>query len=263
MSKNKTLTIILSILAIVVLLVVLSSTVFAVSRIEVVWQSKTNHMQSRTENEIITNSGLTTGTNVFLVNKEEAADKLEKHYPYIKVLGIETAFPNLLKIHAIEREALFALYSGSSILLVDSEFKVIEKSSSFVSTRTNAIEVTGEMNFAAATVGDFLTPTGLLASFKTLQDSFYVNSTEDITYDVPAMQAFIRSIAFTETKMVFETYLGVMVEIGLPQLDQQRKIAMLYEVLATLSTSERAGGTIHVWTDTVSGKIKGSYRPDE
>ena len=125
-TKTSVLTVVLVLMAFIVAIVVLCSTVFCVSSIKVVWHTSTIALTGQDDN-MIQKSGLTTGQSVFLVGKDESVQKLESSYPYVKVLGIETVFPSTLNIHLQEREILYVIQiSSSSYAFVDQDFKVLE-----------------------------------------------------------------------------------------------------------------------------------------
>lgn len=257
--KNKVLTIILSVLSVVVLIIVLSSTIFTVGKIEVRWQSETDNLSMVSEQSIVDASEITLGTNVFFVNKSEAVDKLEQAYPYIAITNIETLFPNTLIIHARERTEVFALQLSSKYLLVDSDFKVLKiMNGDFTSLDTNAIKVTGEFDLSNYIAGDFITPDIDLACFTTLQKSFYENYTADEGENaLTDMLDLLKSATYTDTKIVFETFMGVKIEMYNPSYKQQEKVAMIYQVLNTLDTAQKSIGTIIIGDR--DNLVQGSY----
>jgi len=244
---------------VVVLIVVLSSTLFTVGKIEVRWQSETDNLSSISEQNIVNSSGLTLGTNVFFVDKDDAVDKLEQTYPYICVTGIETLFPNILIIHARERDEVFALQMSTKYLLVDSDFKVLKiVSGDYTPSGTGAIKVTGDFDFSNYEAGDFIEVDTDLLPFTTLQQSFYENyDAENGEYALSDMLDLLRSATYTDTKITFQTFLGVQIEMYNPSYKQQAKIAMLFQVLDTLTTIQKSTGTIII--GDMEDKVQGSY----
>lgn len=257
--KNKILTIVLSVLSVVVLIVVLSSTIFTVGKIEVRWASERDNLSSVTEQSIVTSSGLTFGTNVFFVDKDDAADRLEQTYPYMAVLNIETLFPNILIINARERDEVFALQMPTKYLLVDSDFKVLKiVGGDYTPTDTGAIKITGDFDFSNYAAGDFIEADTKLLAFTTLQQSFYENYDEANGVNaLTDMLDLLKSATYTETKIVFQTFMGVQIEMYNPSYKQQQKVSMLYQVLATLDTVQKTAGTIIIGDN--GDKVQGSY----
>ncbi len=258
--KNRILTLVLSILSVVVLIVVLSGTIFTVGKVEVRWLSERGNLSTLSEQEIVEISELKAGSSVFFVSKDNAVDKLEKEYPYIAVSSIETLFPNTLIIHARERDEVFALQLTSKYLLVDSDFKVLKIiSGDFIPTHTSAIKITSEFDFGNYEAGDFINVDASLACFKTLQQSFYQNyKQEDSENALTDMLDLLKSATYTDTKIIFKTFLGVEIEIYNPSVNQQKKVAMIYEVLAGLDAELQSKGTIIIG-DNSQGKVQGSH----
>ena len=245
--KNTIITIVLSVLALLILIVVLSSVFFTVGKISVVWHTDKVKLKDVTNEQIVSSSGLALGTHIFFVDKDEATDKIEKTYPYIKINNIEK-----------ERQAIFALQMETSYYLVDSEFKVLEVvSGEFVSNTTNAIKIEGDFAFDEV-AGEFLTASGTLSAFKTLQQSFYENYYEDENeFYVDDMLAFFKSASYTDTKITFETFFGVKVEIYNPGYKQQQKIAMFLLQIESLTETQKTTGTIII--GDYNDKVQGSY----
>ena len=125
-TKTKVLTTISVLLVVIVTIVVLCSTVFCVGSINVVWHTETRNLTEK-ETQVVASSGINNGNSVFLVGKDEAIEKIEMQFPYIKVLSIETVFPNVLNIHAVEREPVFAVQlTENSYVITDEDFKVLD-----------------------------------------------------------------------------------------------------------------------------------------
>lgn len=260
--KNKILTISLSVLSVIVLFVVLSSTVFTVKKIEVNWLSSKNELFEISNKTIVSESGLNYGTNVFFVGKQSSVDKLEKKYPYIKIENIETVFPNKLIIHAQERQEVFAVNLEGCHLILDSQFKVLKKvSGEFISSSTNAILIGGDFNFSQD-AGEKLTITQNMVSLAYLEDGFYKNRDENETsQNLTLMKNFLKSVQCFDTKLIFQTFLGVKIEIYNPTLSLQKKVAMLNYVFSTLDENQKQTGTIIIGDR--NGKVQGSYTKHE
>ena len=116
--KSKKLVVMLSILAFLTVLIVLNSTLFTLQTVNVNWLT-TKYELSGLKDDDITNNVLK-GESIFLLNKQNIADKLEKEYPYLRVVSIETKFPNKIVIHSAEREGMFAVDLGAG------EFAIID-----------------------------------------------------------------------------------------------------------------------------------------
>ena len=73
------------------------------------------------------------GESIFLINKNEIVGELEKKYPFMRVVSIETKFPNKLVIHSAERESLFAVeLSNNEFAIIDGMGKVLKYTNSSI-----------------------------------------------------------------------------------------------------------------------------------
>ena len=161
--KQKSLIVILSVLCFIVLIVVLSSTVFCLKNVELNFYSNTINL---TDNEKIIESGnFKYNQSIFFINKEKYIKSLEENNPYLKVINLETSFPNKLIINAIERNELFIVktYENNTFknyAVLDDEFKILKLESSFVNTNINPIYLTIEgENFNSNSAGSSISLT--------------------------------------------------------------------------------------------------------
>lgn len=133
--KNKRLVVILSVLAFVTVLIVLSSTVFTLQKVSINWMTTKDELVGIADDSISDN--VSTGVNIFLVNKEDITKTLEKKFPYLRVVGIETKFPNKIVVHSAERESLFAVKVNDGndnyyYMIIDEKGKVLKKTTSSI-----------------------------------------------------------------------------------------------------------------------------------
>ena len=141
--KNKTLIISISVLAFIVLIVVLSSAIFCLKSVEINFMSNTINLTNR-ETQIVESGKFKYNQSMFFVNKKQYIKTLEKENPYIKVINIETIFPNKLVINAVERNELFVIKSyeeGSfkNYLVLDNELKILNNLTEFENNYLNPI----------------------------------------------------------------------------------------------------------------------------
>ena len=155
--KNKRLAICLSIFTSLVVLIILSSAIFALSKVELVFLSNTDELTGL-NNQIVTDANFKKGQNVLFLNKNSYISKIEKNNPYIKIINIETIFPNRLVINAVERQETFAVkLSNNSYAIIDEEFKVLYIANNFVNSSTNAISLSNLKSLNSSTsAGDIL-----------------------------------------------------------------------------------------------------------
>lgn len=134
--KNKRLTIMLVIFTIFVLIIFFTSALFTLSSVRVNFLSSSPMFISK-ETEIINSGNFDYGKSVFFLKKDLYKNNLEINNPYLKVINLETIFPNKLNINCIQRESLFCIKNFDYYYLLDDEFKVLEKvtSSKFLTSQ--------------------------------------------------------------------------------------------------------------------------------
>ena len=259
--KTKIITLCTSILAIIVLLVILSSTLFAVNEVKVSFKSEKHVLASLSEKEIVESANIQNGTNVFFVSKKDAIDRLEKKYPYIKVLNIETKFPNKIIIHAIERDEIFAFQVAGKYMVTDSELKVLRiVDGEFSSNNSNAIKIISDGELANE--GEFLQVGQKFLSLKTLEESNYQNfSVEESASALSAFLATYKQIAVFDEKIVLQTFLGVKVNMYSPTFKQQEKLKMAEIKIDELTDEQKHTGIINIFQK--DGKVVGTYSDNE
>lgn len=129
--KNKRLIVVLCVLAFLTVLIVINSTLFTLQNISVNWLTTKCELTSVKDYDIV--DKVSKGGSIFLVDKEEISETLEKKYPYLRVVSIETKFPNKIVIHSAERESLYA------IKLSDSEYAVLDEKGKVLSLESDRI----------------------------------------------------------------------------------------------------------------------------
>lgn len=252
-TKAKVLSIILCVLSFVVAIVVLFSTLFCVSSVNVVWHTTQLNFSGK-DDELILKSQIKNGESIFLVPKEKNALVLEQTYPYLKVLSIESVFPNKINLHLIEREALFCIqYDETKYAYLDQDFKVLEVFNGvYNSTINNPILLKYNGSNLNYNVADFVCDEGVDV-FKTIQINF-----EKMDFNIIRQKAFIKDVSLMSNRMILNTFTGVQIQIFAPAVRQQEKIAMTLKVYETLNASKRASGVLGVFENT-SGVICGSH----
>ena len=139
--KHKKLIIVLSVVvALLITLIVLMFTLFSLKSVEIEFETGNKIITNEMQNQIISEIDL--GGTVFFKNKDEMTSKIEKKYPYVKVINIETIMPNKFIIHIAERQEIYAITSLNRTCYLDCELKVLRiEEESFVSTSTNAVKL--------------------------------------------------------------------------------------------------------------------------
>lgn len=129
--KSKRLIVLLSVLAFLTVLIVVNSTLFTLQSISINWLTTKHELLTVKDYQIA--DCVSKGQSIFLIKKNDVTSTLEKKYPYLRVVSIETKFPNKLVIHSAERESLFAIkLSDNEYAIIDERGKVLGLSNSSI-----------------------------------------------------------------------------------------------------------------------------------
>ncbi len=159
--RKRRLILMVTIMLVFVLLLTLSSAIFELKYIDICFFDNKGNMLNITQNQIynskekvnkiISSTNFEYGQSLFIMNSSEYTFSLENKNPYLKVINIESIFPNKLIINAQERKKLFYIQSLNEDFIFDSEFKLLEKGKSL--DKTNLINFAfqnrngGELSF--------------------------------------------------------------------------------------------------------------------
>ena len=137
--KKQIIIILCVLVGIIVTAVTFCLTLFTVKDIRIDFRTSTEYSYSN--DEIIEKSELPYGKCVFFLKKAQYIENIEKKFPYLEVLNIETIIPCHLVLHLSERQEFYAIKHKDKLLYCDDEFKVlkIEDWTSYESTSTNPI----------------------------------------------------------------------------------------------------------------------------
>lgn len=199
----------------IAVILILFWTLFALSSVSVQYASTTINLNVGTE-EIVEAGGFRKGACVLFEGKKKSVEKIYNHtkenenFAYLRILNIETKFPNKFVVHVAEREELFAVQHNGKFLICDRDLRVLKILEEFLSTKENPILLTGleikDENFG---VGDFLNvgQTSVMkfydamlrnnrslieqrGKFEKIQLSTYKDSTTQKTYISITMESF-------------------------------------------------------------------------
>lgn len=156
--KNKLFKVtLLGILVFVLVIILIFSFVFTVKNAEVNLLIEPQTLSNELVKDNLSRTNVIPyNQSVFSFNRAQVTSKIEKAEPKIKVVNIETVFPNSININCVERTPLFALQltnSTSNYAVLDEDFKVIDK----VTTQGNLITITMLANsYEDLESGDFI-----------------------------------------------------------------------------------------------------------
>lgn len=139
--KSKKLIVFISILSVLLVLVILNSTVFTLQYVDINWLTTKNEMKNYKDYDIV--DSVSTGGNIFLVKKDTISEKLEKKYYYLRVVGIETKFPNKIVLHCAEREPMYAVDIG------DGKYAVLDEVGKVLRIANSSIFADSDLDLGA------------------------------------------------------------------------------------------------------------------
>lgn len=130
--RRNALLVILLVATVVVAAVILSLTVFfKISAVEVD-ASKTQY----TADQVRAASGVETGDNLFLMNREEVADNISHQLPYSGEISVRRSFPSKVKIYVEDSAITSAVKYNDEFIVLNESNKVLEKVGSIDSLNT-------------------------------------------------------------------------------------------------------------------------------
>ena len=130
MTKKKKLIISLSVVfGCIALMLILFWTMFGLSKVVVSIDSTTINLKGLSQEEIVDAGKFDKGESVLFAGKEKYVKNIEqfaaedKRFAYVKVVNIETVFPNK---YIVEREELYAIQHGEQYLICDRDLRVLK-----------------------------------------------------------------------------------------------------------------------------------------
>lgn len=124
---NKRLIIVFVCIAIFVLVLVMGAVIFTINDVDILLSSNDNVAFDKTQ--ILNTSGIKQGQSVFTINEKQASEKIEKQFPKLKVVKIERAFPNKVRVHLDVRKPILKMKvkNTDTYIVLDRELKIIDK----------------------------------------------------------------------------------------------------------------------------------------
>lgn len=208
--QNRRLILLMSILSFIVLIVVLSSTVFSFTDAEITFLSTVNVLNNN--EEIIETANFDYGENIFFVDKDKYIESLEINNPYLRVISLETVFPNRLIIHAVERNEFYAFkLSNNEYVITDQFLKILEVKTEFVNSNSNGIRVFNyeiDIDPVDAVLGTTLK---LATTYVNLLNNFAYNS-QEWDSDIAILRGNIESVELSyEANPAIDSYDDILI----------------------------------------------------
>lgn len=209
------------VLTILLVLIILIFTLFSLKNVELEFKTETSELSSSEVQQAIIDKTMEYKGSVLFINKNRIVTELEKEFPYIKVVNIETKAPDTFVIHCAEREKFYGIESNGKVFYLDEDLKILEvvdgdfvydnqavlltlEELSF--NNDGKLEVSGELelNLGNAEAGQFL---NLGNNGKTLADVLSNNMQNTLTNLLTAFEENNRDIAVVKgTYSKFEVF---------------------------------------------------------
>lgn len=249
------------ILTIIVVIIILMFTLFSLKSVELSFKTETLNITTEQAQQIKQET-LSYGGSVLFINKDKIVSELEKEFPYLKIVNIETQIPDKFVIHCAEREELFSIESNGKYYVLDEELKILSISNSpdesLVSFEFEGIdynEQTGQyfatklnLNLSSAETGQFLTLGSSQSSYfadkmQTISTSVltaFEQNNRDISYvksQFEQFEIFYRPEQVSETNYIWRTCLRLVDRSGFEyqivdaDINLPEKISVLYSAL--------------------------------
>lgn len=240
--KHKKLLISLGVvLGLVLLIIILSFTLFSLHTVTVEFKNNTQIFTEESKLSISENEVIKYGSPIYTINKSKIIEELEKDKPYLEVINIETVFPNKLIIHCAEREETYAVKAGDKkYFICDKDFKVLTIRPNYTSLQDNSILFLGLENLILNTnrvnEGEFLEFSSEGEMLKSIGQAMLLNNKT-----VSDQRALIKSIeldscvyyytAKNQPYLKFTDYNGFVTNIYVPETLLANKLQVMFATL--------------------------------
>lgn len=242
MSKNGKIAVIVSVLAFIAIIVVLASAVFCVKKTEVVWYKTPSTTLASVSNELLLEKSGVGNQSVFLLDREKAVSNIETAFPDVRVINVEVVWPNVMKVHAAEREQVYAVpIKNGKFALVDEYFKVLQVVDSFTSTKTNAILV----NTDAVKDMEYKRADTINLFGKSVWLNIY-NAFLELERDLVDFRAIISNVTLTEATLTINTHMGVTIKLEKPFANTRAKMRLALKTFDYLTTEDYPNCVVEV-----------------
>ena len=134
--KKKRFIIILSLSFLLIIIFIISSPLFTLKSVDVVFLDENNNIIQIKNNKvfnsnekienILLSANFKYGSSLFLLNKDNYKNNIENKNAYLKIIDVQSVFPNKLLLKAKERKSLFYISSNEKCFVLDEDFRILE-----------------------------------------------------------------------------------------------------------------------------------------
>lgn len=261
MTKKQIITISL-LTGLLALIIILFSAVFCLRNQYVSWivsdEQRTSYTTTISNQDIKNAAGLKNGSGIFTINKNNAIDKLESTYPYLKVIQIKTESLVSIKFVLRERIAMYYTTFDSKYYIMDEDLKVLEIETlvptDLTEIKQDILNVTQNTKKCDFLGDDFYKDTlynlfiSVYEAVK-IEDNYLTRAeiSELITYVDFDMEYTLKG----SYKIIeLTTKYGIKVSIGKPTNDLKYKINVCFSYIEQeLSDEEKTSGEVRCYYD--------------
>ena len=131
----------------IALIITLSFTVFSLKTVEIDYRTSRTALMQVEDDDIISAGEFKLGSPVLFHSKKEYKEKIEGLNPYIKVINIETVFPDKFVVHICERQEVYAVEYDGGHYICDEDLRVLKVDEEYTSNNSNPILLNFENEF--------------------------------------------------------------------------------------------------------------------
>lgn len=250
MNKKKLLILIISPIAVILTAIILAFTLFGLSTVTINLKNDSSIFSSEISQEKVIESGnFRKNSCVFFIDKQSHINLMEKNNPYLKVINIETKFPNNLIIHCLEREELYALkINDSKFFIVDNEFKLLNIVGEFDSNSSNAILLGGEINIENkdAEIGEFISLSDEQNNIENIYTALFLNNRTPAEQKALFKEISIEYNLVSKPHLYIKDYNGLNICIKYMRDKLPQKIQCLFATYNQIDISNYQGSTLTI-----------------
>ena len=242
--KNKKLIAIFCIFVAVVLVVILSSTVFTFQNAELYFINEDgkyiepDKTLTDTVNVKESLNGFYGDSMVFL-SKEKVISQFEKSNLNVKIERVEKVFPNKLRFYATIRVPLYYINVDDVIYVCSYDGFIMQQNPK---DTVSLVKVDGTFGLESKPdLGEYI---GAKFSDKTKYEviqNFFISVWLQEGFDFAGIYDLIKSVKFEETRLTCQTQRGAVFVILSPEVDLFQKITSIYGAYSTLTDKQETG----------------------
>lgn len=215
-------------------------------------------------NEIIKTAGIDNGTSIFLIDKQDAINKIEAKYPHIKVVQIKTTNLTSIEICVRTRYEMYFTEANGKYYILDEDLKVLnikdmvstEEPKDLIKIKSEEIEIQASTKLCDF-VGTAHQQQVTYQLFVAMYSSVYKQDGENKVYLTREdIKAALNEVDFeyhnSYSRILVKTSYGVELDIENPENNTTEKINLCFSTIdhfISLGNNNEKSGTIKIFFD--------------